>query len=152
MASGRKPGAQPGHAGTTLKPLNDPDMVKDIRIDRRLLPPGQYKRCGHEARQVIDLDIATVVTEWRAKVVADEQGRRYVAPFPELHLNLQKTWRCCDRSLALALPGQMAVFHEWGCRCVFRTKTATVPIGKRPAFRLENGHHSGENGQYKLRV
>lgn len=31
-------------------------------------------------------------------------------------------------------------------------KMATIPMGKRPAFRLECGHHSGENGQYKLRV
>jgi hypothetical protein len=31
-------------------------------------------------------------------------------------------------------------------------KTATIPLGKRPAFRLECGHHSGENGQYTLRV
>ena len=31
-------------------------------------------------------------------------------------------------------------------------KTATIPLEKRPAFRLEGGHHSGENGQYQLRV
>ena len=31
-------------------------------------------------------------------------------------------------------------------------KTATIPLGKRPAFRLECSHHSGENGQYKMRV
>ena len=31
-------------------------------------------------------------------------------------------------------------------------KTATIPMGKRPASRLEFGRHSGENGQYKLRV
>ncbi len=31
-------------------------------------------------------------------------------------------------------------------------KTATIPMGKRPASRLEYGHRSGENGQYKLRV
>jgi hypothetical protein len=31
-------------------------------------------------------------------------------------------------------------------------KTATIPLGKRPAFRWECGHHSGENGQDKMRV
>ena len=31
-------------------------------------------------------------------------------------------------------------------------KTATIPLGKQPAFRLECGHYSGENGQYKMRV
>ncbi len=82
-ASGRKPGGQPGHVGTTLKPVSDPDIVKEIRVDRSVLPPGRYRCCGHEARQVIDLDITTLVTEWRAEVVEDEQGRRHVAPFPE---------------------------------------------------------------------
>ena len=82
-ASGRKPGGQPGHAGTTLRPVSDPDIIKEIVIDRSLLPPGRYRSSGHEARQVIDLDITTLVTEWRAEVVVDEQGRRHVAPFPE---------------------------------------------------------------------
>jgi hypothetical protein len=31
-------------------------------------------------------------------------------------------------------------------------KTATIPLRKRPVFRWECGHHSGENGQYTLRV
>jgi hypothetical protein len=31
-------------------------------------------------------------------------------------------------------------------------KTATIPLGKRPVFRWECGHHSGKNGQYKMRV
>jgi transposase len=82
-ANGRKPGGQPGHAGTTLRPVSDPDIIKEIVIDRSLLPPGRYRSSGHEARQVIDLDITTLVTEWRAEVVVDEQGRRHVAPFPE---------------------------------------------------------------------
>lgn len=82
-ASGRKPGGQPGHTGTTLRPVSDPDIIKEIVIDRSLLPPGRYRSSGHEARQVIDLDITTLVTEWRAEVVVDEQGRRHVAPFPE---------------------------------------------------------------------
>lgn len=81
--SGRKPGGQLGHAGTTLTPVSDPDIIKEIAVDRSLLPPGRYQRCGHEARQVIDLDITTLVTEWRAEVVVDEQGKRHVAPFPE---------------------------------------------------------------------
>lgn len=80
---GRKPGGQLGHIGTTLKQVTDPDIVKEIPVDRNHLPPGHYRSAGHEARQVIDLDITTVVTEWRAEVLLDEQGNRYVAPFPE---------------------------------------------------------------------
>lgn len=28
-ASGRKPGGQPGHTGTTLRPVSDPDIIKE---------------------------------------------------------------------------------------------------------------------------
>ena len=81
--NGRKPGGQHGHAGKTLQPVADPDIVKPIPVDRTLLPPGQYRKVGHEARQVIDLDISTVVTEYQAEILEDQQGQRYVAPFPE---------------------------------------------------------------------
>ena len=80
---GRKPGGQPGHIGATLKPVTDPDIVNEIPVDRSHLPLGHYRTVGHEARQVIDLDVTTVVTEWRAEILIDEQGKRYVAPFPE---------------------------------------------------------------------
>jgi len=82
-ASGRKPGGQPGHTGTSLKQVADPDIIKELPVDRSHLPPGRYRVVGHEARQVIDLDITTVVTEWRAEILEDEQGKRYAAPFPE---------------------------------------------------------------------
>jgi len=81
--SGRKPGGQEGRCGTTLQPVIDPDEIKILQIDRRSLPHGQYREVGYEARQVIDLDITRVVTEWRAQILEDSQGQRYVAPFPE---------------------------------------------------------------------
>ena len=70
----RKPGGQPGHVGTTLQQVADPDIVREIAVDRSLLPSGQYRVVGHERRQVIDLDITTVVTEWRAEILVDAQG------------------------------------------------------------------------------
>jgi transposase len=79
----RKPGGQPGRCGTTLQPVIDPDEIKIIPIDRKSLPHGQYREVGYESRQVIDLDIARVVTEWRAQILEDSQGKRYVALFPE---------------------------------------------------------------------
>ena len=82
--SDRKPGGQKGHDGTTLEPVDDPDEVTDIKIDRRSLPKGtQYQEAGYEARQVIDIDIARFVTEYRAQVLEDVQGNRYVASFPD---------------------------------------------------------------------
>ena len=80
---GRKPGGQHGHVGKTLQQVSNPNIVKPIPIDRSLLPPGEYRNAGHEARQVIDLDISIVVTEWQAEIVVDQNGRKHVAPFPE---------------------------------------------------------------------
>ncbi|MCP3888183.1 MAG: IS66 family transposase, partial [Desulfobulbaceae bacterium] len=81
--NGKKPGGQKGHIGTTLKKVDDPDKVKLINIDRRTLPVGRYHQSGYEARQVFDIDISRLVTEYRAQVLEDDKGNRFVAPFPE---------------------------------------------------------------------
>jgi len=81
--SGRNPGGQQGHCGSTLSPVPDPDKVKEIKVDRKTLPRGEYKGAGYEARQVIDIEITRVVTEWRAEVLINQKGKRYAAPFPE---------------------------------------------------------------------
>ena len=62
----RKKGGQKGHVGTTLKKVDDPDIIEPIQIDRRTLPAGQYHELDYEARQVFDIDISRVVTEYRA--------------------------------------------------------------------------------------
>jgi transposase len=81
--SGRKPGGQKGHNGTTLEPVDDPDEVTELKIDRRTLPKGSgYREVGHERRQVIDIDISRFVTEYRAQILEDDHGNRFVAPFP----------------------------------------------------------------------
>jgi transposase len=79
----RKPGGQQGRTGTTLTPVPDPDEVKILPVDRSVLPRGRYQEAGYEVRQVIDLNISRVVTEYRAEILKDQQGNRYVAPFPE---------------------------------------------------------------------
>jgi transposase len=79
----RKPGGQPGRRGTTLQPVSEPDEIEVLQVDRSILPPGHYREVGYESRQVVDLDISRVVTEYRAQVLEDERGRRHVAPFPE---------------------------------------------------------------------
>ena len=82
--SDRKPGGQEGHNGTTLQPVDDPDEVTEIQIDRRTLPKGtQYHEVGQEQRQVIDIDFSQYVTEYRAQILEDDQGNRFVAAFPE---------------------------------------------------------------------
>lgn len=81
--SGNKAGGQNGHVGTTLKKIDNPDRVKEIKIDRRKLPAGQYRQVGFEARQVFDIDISRLVTEYRAQILEDENSQRFVAPFPQ---------------------------------------------------------------------
>jgi transposase len=79
----RRPGGQHGHIGSTLKPFPDPDLIKVIPVDRSTLPQGNYRSVGFDTRQVVDLDISRFVTEWRAEILEDQNGKRYVAPFPE---------------------------------------------------------------------
>jgi transposase len=38
---------------------------------------------GYESRQVFDIDISRVVTEYQAQILEDSKGNRFVAPFPK---------------------------------------------------------------------
>jgi len=79
----RKPGGQKGHNGTTLQKFLDPDVIKEIPVDKTTLPKRDYKDVGYESRQIVDIDIARVVTEYRAQVLENDSGKRYTAPFPD---------------------------------------------------------------------
>jgi transposase len=79
----KKPGGQNGHVGTTLKKVDDPDKIKEIKVDRKKLPAGRYRQVGFESRQVFDIDISRVVTEYRAQILEDANGKQFVASFPE---------------------------------------------------------------------
>jgi len=81
--TGKKPGGQKGHVGITLKKVDNPDKVELIKIDRSKLPPGRYRQVGFDSRQVFDIDISRVVTEYRAQILQDNKGNRFVATFPK---------------------------------------------------------------------
>ena len=81
-SSNKKPGAQKGHKGTTLEKVNDPDVIEELSVDLRTLPKGDYKYAGYETRQVFDIQISRTVTEYRAEILEDENGNRFVAEFP----------------------------------------------------------------------
>lgn len=81
--NGKKAGGQKGHVGTTLKKVDNPDKIKKIKVDRRSLPKADYRHVGFETRQVFDIDISRIVTEYQAEIVEDEKGNRFVAPFPK---------------------------------------------------------------------
>ena len=79
----RKAGGQNGHCGTTLQKIDIPDFIENIPVNRNTLPVGKYKDVGYESRQVVDIEISRVVTEYRAQILEDANGKRYTASFPE---------------------------------------------------------------------
>jgi len=78
----RPPGGQNGHNGNTLTKIDEPDEIKTLKIDRRTLPRGDYTDAGFESRQRFDIRISRHVTEYRAQVLVNKQGKRFVAEFP----------------------------------------------------------------------
>ena len=82
----KKAGGQEGHIGTNLKKVEKPDVIKNIPVDRSVLPEGEYKEVGYEARQVLDIKISQVVTEYRAQILENSKGKQYIASFPK-HIN-----------------------------------------------------------------
>jgi len=82
--TGRKPGGQPGHNGSTIEPVEHPDEVEKLWIDRRTLPKGKrYREVEDDVRQVIEIKISRHVKEYRSEVLEDEDGNQYRAEFPE---------------------------------------------------------------------
>lgn len=79
---GKKPGGQQGHAGKNLQPVENPDEIIDILIDKSTMPKGKYRDVGYDARQVIDIRISRFVTEYRAQILEDQNGNSFIAPFP----------------------------------------------------------------------
>jgi len=80
--SEKKAGGQNGHVGTKLKKIDNPDKIEQIKLDRRKLLKGEYRDVGYESRQVFDINITRIVTEYRAQILEDQKGRRFVAEFP----------------------------------------------------------------------
>jgi Transposase IS66 family. len=81
--SDKKPGGQNGHVGTKLMKVSDPDRIEEIKVDRRYLPKGQYQDVGYESRQVFDIEFSRVITEYRAQILEDQSGARFIADFPQ---------------------------------------------------------------------
>lgn len=78
-----KRGGQKGHEGKTLQKDPNPDKIEFIKLDKRKLPKGKYRSDGYESRQVIDINISKLVTEYRVEVLVDALGNRFIAEFPD---------------------------------------------------------------------
>lgn len=80
----RKPGGQPGHTGTTLEQVANPNEIVPISIDKRTLPKGKnFTQAEPIRRQVFNVQANIVITEYQAEVLVDEEGNRYSAEFPQ---------------------------------------------------------------------
>src|SRR3982751_5344274 len=88
VASGLKPGGQPGHKGTTLKRVENPDHVKTHPL------PAACDQCGADldtayaqlaqSRQVFDLPpVKLEVTEHQTLTLACPCGKRHTSEFPQ---------------------------------------------------------------------
>lgn len=82
IATGKKPGGQIGHDATHLTPVINPDQIENILLDTQSLPVGQYHDAGYEARQEIQVRLKKHVIEYRAQVLVNAKGTRFVAKFP----------------------------------------------------------------------
>ncbi len=81
--TGKKPGGQPGHIGSTLEPVDHPDEVVTLPLDKRSLPKGEcWESVGYEARQVIELHIQRKVVEYQAQIMRNQRGQQRTATFP----------------------------------------------------------------------
>lgn len=79
----RKPGGQPGRVGKTLKPIENPDEIIEVPIDRKTLPPGHtYTNVGFTKRQVIEFHLSRHVKEYRLEIVKNEKGKQFTAKGP----------------------------------------------------------------------
>ena len=90
--SEKKVGGQKGHIGKNLQPVENPDEITVIPIDKRTLPKGKYRDVGYDARQVIDIRISRFVIEYRAQILEDQNENQFVAPFPASTCRVP---RCC---------------------------------------------------------
>jgi transposase len=72
-----------GHKGYAIEKIDNPEIIKEIPIDRSKFPEKDCTDASFESRQIIEIEISRVVTKYRAQVVKDKKGRCFTADFPE---------------------------------------------------------------------
>jgi transposase len=88
VSTGRKPGGQPCHKGSTLRISETPDVIVKHKAyvceHCNATIPGDDTPIRYIPRQVVDIEIRRVITEHRAGVfICPDCGKRTTAPFPE---------------------------------------------------------------------
>ena len=84
LANKRKPGGQPCYEGQYLHQVDNPDEIICIRFTNEEIASNGWTVSDEvEVRQVYEIRSERHVTEYQAQVCYDQQGNKYVAPFPE---------------------------------------------------------------------
>jgi transposase len=76
-------GGQKGHIGTTLMPVEKPDEVVELFVNRSELPQDSYKNVGYESRQSVEIRLTKNVIEYRAEVLENSKKEKFKAEFPK---------------------------------------------------------------------
>jgi len=131
--SGKKPGGQPGHAGTRLEMVEQPDHIVSHRVE-------ECRQCGcslesvdavdHRRRQVVDIPpIALEVTEHRAEITCCPGcGCRNEATFPaEVKTSVQYGSRI--KSLLVYLNQYQLLPYERTCQLAEDLLAHTISQG-----------------------
>ena len=80
----KKPGGQKGREGKNLKPVETPDEIVEVPVDKEILPPGHtYTKVGVAKRQVVEIHVARHVVEYQLEILEDERGKRFTAKGPK---------------------------------------------------------------------
>lgn len=80
----KKPGGQKGREGKNLKPIETPDEIVAVPVDKKTLPKGHvYTKIGVAKRQVVEIHLSRHVVEYQLEIVRDEKGRRFTAKGPK---------------------------------------------------------------------
>lgn len=76
-------GGQKGRKGSRLTLSESPDRKVTLELNAKQFPDHEYTLIGYERRQVWDIDIQKMVTEYQAEVRVNSKGERFTADFPE---------------------------------------------------------------------
>lgn len=107
--SSRKPGGQTGHPGNTLEPFANPDKIVDLEPEN--IPAG-FRKVAYERRQKVDIVITRCVTEYRAYIYENDEGRRLYASFPEDVKRLVQYGDTVKMEVAYQSAGQLIPFNR----------------------------------------
>lgn len=105
----RKPGGQTGHPGSTLKAFDNPDKIVDLEPEN--IPAG-FRKIGYERRQKIDIIVSRCVTEYRAYIYENDEGKRLYASFPEDVKRLVQYGDTVKMEVAYQSAGQLIPFNR----------------------------------------